>query len=76
MTRLKLLRYERGLTRAEVVAATGVPLGTLQKLEDGHSSEPTAPVAKKLADFYELTVAQLLGLEPNGDDTPATEVAA
>ena len=68
MNRFELLRYGAGLTRAELADAAGIPVRTIRSLEDGSTQKPSAPVAKKLADFYELTVADLLGL--------ATEEAA
>lgn len=62
MNRIKLIRFERGFTRKAVSEASGVPVGTLAKLEDGHVDEPTAPTAKALADFYGVSVAHLLGV--------------
>lgn len=63
MNRLTLLRYERGLTQQEVSAGSGVPLPTIKRLETGDTVRPSAPTAKALADFYEISVADLLGIE-------------
>lgn len=63
MNRYELLRYERGLSRVEVAESAGVPLNTLVRLESGGTTRPSAPTAKALADFYEITVAELLGVE-------------
>jgi transcriptional regulator with XRE-family HTH domain len=71
MNRFERLRFERGLTLREVQRGAELSYPTLIRLERG--GEPTAPVAKKLADFYGISVATLL--DPDGDDTP-TEVAA
>lgn len=60
MNRLALLRYERGLTLSQVAEGAGVHIRTLNKAEDGDT--PTAPVAKRLADFYEVSVAEVLGV--------------
>lgn len=62
MNRLELMRYDRGLTRAEVAERSGVSIRTLQNLETGNA-RPSAPTAKALADFYEVSVADLLGIE-------------
>lgn len=63
MNRLKLMRYERGLTQAEVAQACGIAVGTLKALERGGTTEPHAPTAKAVADFYGVTVADLLGVK-------------
>lgn len=69
MNRLKLLRYERGLTRREVSTGSGVPVRTLTDLEKrGH--QPGAPTAKALADFYKVPVTHVLGIE-SGDEEAA-----
>lgn len=61
MNRRELLRYERGLTATEVCQSANVSRPTLASFERGEMV--TAPVAKALADFYGLTVAELLGLD-------------
>lgn len=63
MNRFELLRYERGLTREAVAAASGVNTQTLKRLENDDTERPSAPTAKALADFYEMSVAELLGIE-------------
>jgi transcriptional regulator with XRE-family HTH domain len=62
MNRFELLRYERGLTISEVAEGTGLAIGTLRRLEDP-DAKPTAPVVKRLADYYKVPVADLLGLK-------------
>jgi len=73
MNRFELLRYERGLTRGEVKAGTGLAYPTLKALEESDDPKPTAPVAKALADFYGMPVAEFLGLveAPTVDDSEA-----
>jgi transcriptional regulator with XRE-family HTH domain len=61
MNRFKALRYERGLTIIEVARGAQVSRPTLYDLEREGAELPSAPIAKKLADFYGLTVAELLG---------------
>lgn len=63
MNRYELLRFERGLTQADVADASGVPLSTIRYLESQADVKPTAPTVKALADFYELPVAEFLGLK-------------
>lgn len=67
MNRYELLRYERGATIIDLSKATGVSGPTLRALEKTDEPRPSAPVAKALADFYGMTVADLLGLEPVED---------
>jgi len=52
------LRYERGLTQADVIDATGISRGTIYALERG--GRPSPPIAKKLADFYGLPVGDIV----------------
>lgn len=61
MNRNRLHRYERGLTADVVTQGAGISAKTLRSFENG---EPvSAPTAKSLADFYGITVAELLGVE-------------
>lgn len=62
MNRYELLRYGAGLSRGELAEASGVPERTIRYLETA-DVKPSARTAKALADFYELSVADLLGLE-------------
>lgn len=62
MNRYALLRYERGLTRKDLAAGSGVPERTLRSLETG-DVRPSAPTAKALADFYDLSITELLGID-------------
>lgn len=65
MTRLRLLRFQRGLTQTEVAATVGISRVWLSALETGKADirDLNAPIAKALADFYDITVESLLGLE-------------
>lgn len=62
MNRLELLRYERGLTRRDVSEGSGVPERTVRHVER-EAHRPSPKTAKALADFYEITVAELLGVD-------------
>lgn len=63
MNRWKLLRYERGLELVDVARGTGLNRQTVGRLERGDVAHPSAATAKALADFYEISVAELLGVE-------------
>lgn len=62
MNRLRLIRYERGHKLTEVASAVGVTRQTLSRLERGESLRPNAATAKALADYYGISVADLLGV--------------
>lgn len=62
MNNAKLLRFERGLTSEAVAAGAGISKTTLRAIEAGR--DVSAPQVKAVADFYEVTAAVLLGLEP------------
>lgn len=62
MNRIKLLRYEQGLTLEEASKASGVPVRTIARAEAGET-QLVASTAKRLADFYRVSVADLLGVE-------------
>lgn len=64
MNRYERLRYEKGATIGDVAKATGRARSTLRELETSDDPRPSAPTAKALADFYGISVAELLGLEP------------
>lgn len=61
MNWLVKLRYERGLTQGEVAEGSGVSRGTLHLIET-RDAMPSAPIARKLADYFSLTVEQLVEL--------------
>jgi len=71
MNRFERIRFERGYTRKQVQHGAGISYPTIVRLETG-VNKPTAPIAKALADFYGMTVQELLGLE----DEPSESVAA
>lgn len=62
MNAARLARYEAGLTILEAAQDAGVSERTIRRLEDGQ--QPSAPIAKNIADAYGITVAELLGVEP------------
>lgn len=63
MNRLRLMRYERGLALTSVADQVGITRQQLGRLERGDTIRPSASTAKALADFYEISVAELLGVD-------------
>jgi transcriptional regulator with XRE-family HTH domain len=75
MNSFRLARYEAGLSVADVASKVGVSEKMIGQYERGEAT-PRAATAKALADVYEVSVRQLLGIEPpNGDDMPTKAVA-
>lgn len=62
MNSVKLARYEAGMSISSVAKQTGIDRATLSRYENG-VRVPTAERAKTLADLYEVSVAELLGLD-------------
>lgn len=64
--RLRGLRLERGLTLAELAAATGISVSTLSRLESG-GRRPTLELLLPLALLYQVPLDTLVGAPPVGD---------
>ena len=62
--RLKELRKEKELTQKELAEETDIPYRTLQRWENGES-QIKPEKAKKLANFFGVSIAHLLGYEDN-----------
>lgn len=62
MNAIKLARYEAGQRLGDVAKATGIDRTALSRYESGDRM-PTAENAKALADYYGVSVAELLGLK-------------
>ena len=62
MNRWELIRFEKGFTHRQVAEGSGVSLSTVIRLER-NGQKPGAGTVKALADFYGVSVADLLGLE-------------
>ena len=60
---LYTLRKQRHLSREAVARALDMSAMTYQRYEK-NLRDPTAPVLVKLADFYGVTLDQLVGREP------------
>lgn len=64
MNRLKELRKEKKLTQKELAEETDIPYRTLQNWENGES-QIKPEKAEKLANFFGVSIAHLLGYEDN-----------
>lgn len=64
MNRLKELRKEKKLTQKELAEETDIPYRTLQRWENGET-DIKSDKAQKLADFFGVSIAQLLGYDDN-----------
>ena len=64
--RLSGIRHARGLSLAELAAATGLSISTLSRLESG-LRRPTLEVLLVLARVYRVTLDQLVGAPATGD---------
>lgn len=60
MTAIKDARTKTGLKQREVVALTGIPLGTLRRWEQGVNEPPIESIIL-LADLYGVSTDELLG---------------
>ena len=64
MNRLKKLRRAEKLTQQELAEETDIPYRTLQRWENGES-QIKPEKAEKLANFFGVSIAHLLGYEDN-----------
>lgn len=62
MNRLKELRKNSGKTQKEVFEKTGIPIRSIQNWESG-KRQINPESAKQLADYFGVTVGNLLGYE-------------
>ena len=60
MSAIKEARIRAGYKQRDVVAITGIPLGTLRRWEQG-VNEPPIDAIIQLADLYECSTDELLG---------------
>lgn len=64
MNRLKELRKAKKLTQQELAEKTDIPYRTLQRWESGEN-QIKPDKAQKLADFFGVSIAHLLGYDDN-----------
>ena len=70
--KLRELRERRGETQREVADAIGVSRYMIIRLERGQFKRATSSVVAKLADYYGVSVEEMLG-EPPDDPVPDVE---
>ncbi len=61
--RIKALRAEHGMTLPTLSEKSGLSKGLLSKLENNESSNPSASTLFKLAEAFNLTIADILETE-------------
>lgn len=71
MNRFERLRFERKLTQQELADGAGISRGTVIRLEQMRNPKPTQAVANALADYYEITLDELLAVEPDSGKAAA-----
>jgi transcriptional regulator with XRE-family HTH domain len=59
--KLKELRLRAGRSLQQVADAVGASKAHIWELETGKSSNPSLDLLRKLADYYKITVASLIG---------------
>jgi transcriptional regulator with XRE-family HTH domain len=64
--RLRALRRERGITLADLAAATGISVSTLSRLESGRR-RPNLELLLPIARAHQLPLDELVGSQPTGD---------
>lgn len=69
MNRLKELRKEKKLTLNQLSEKVGIPRATLSRYENG-KSEPKQEIWEHIADFFEVSVAYLMGISDSATDLP------
>ncbi|MGB9858667.1 MAG: helix-turn-helix domain-containing protein [Moorellaceae bacterium] len=62
VTRLKVLRVQRGLKLIEAAQALGIHFTKLSQIENGRSWVPPA-LREKLADFFHVGIGEICDLE-------------
>jgi transcriptional regulator with XRE-family HTH domain len=67
-------RTKRGLTQAELAAASGVPERTISRLESGAHKKPQSETVRKLAKALGVRYAALLGREFDEGEWEAVEI--
>ena len=63
--KLKDLRHERNLTLVQVAEATGISKSTIGNYESDDFKEQQLTILTELADFYDVSLAYLIGLTDN-----------
>ena len=65
---LTKLRHEINATRRDVSLATGITENQIYLIESGQSQNPTLKTISALANFYGVSIAELVGEQNEGGD--------
>jgi transcriptional regulator with XRE-family HTH domain len=66
---LKKLILQSGISDAELAKKTGIPESTIYRLTSGATNDPRISTLRILADFFGITLGQLVGEEPLNAET-------
>ena len=61
---LRSLMDELKMTEAKLARSTGIPQPTLHRILSGATRSPRGDALSKLANFFSVTISQLMGLDP------------
>lgn len=67
---LSLLMSEKGIKSAELARKTGIGQPVIYRLMTGTTDNPQIQTLKPIADFFEVSIDQLLGLSPLTNQKP------
>ena len=67
-TRLSELRLEAGRSLQEVADAVGVSKAHIWELERGRADNPSMKLVERLASYFSVSVAYLIGEDPSAPD--------
>src|SRR5438105_1154543 len=63
--KLKVLRIKKNKSLQEVADAVGASKAHIWDLEKGNSRNPSMDLLTKIASFFQISVAELVGEDPN-----------
>ncbi|RUQ81719.1 helix-turn-helix domain-containing protein [Legionella septentrionalis] len=64
----KLLKYDKKLTPAALARELGIPTNKITRILNGDVTDPKASTLLQIANYFEITIGQLLGIEPLSSD--------
>lgn len=73
--KLKKLRSKRNVSLQKVADAVGASKAHIWELETGRSSNPSADLLVKLASYFEVSTASLIGEDPSAPDEDPEVIA-
>ena len=59
-TKLRLIRFAQNLTQEQVAKAIGMKITTISKYENDKIEKPRLTILKKLANYYEVPIDQII----------------